>query len=151
MQRANNKIEFHYLTPLPGFANRQKLKSFLNRMVMREKKQLKHVSIIFCSDEYLLNINQNYLKHDDYTDIITFQFNRKDEPVDGEIYISTERVRENAVTYQTSLKRELHRVIFHGILHLCGFKDKSAKDTRLMRKKEEEYLNVFFVPRGTSE
>ncbi len=82
---------------------------------------------IFCSDAYLLDINREYLQHDFFTDIITFDLSEKGQPINAEIYISVERVRDNAANYNSSFRKEIHRVIFHGVLHLCGYKDKSQK------------------------
>ena len=103
------------------------------------------MNYIFCSDEYLLEVNNNFLQHDFYTDIITFDLSlSKTSPTIGEIYISVDRVKENAITHKTSFELELHRVIFHGALHLCGYKDKTKKDALLMRDKEEDCLSMYF-------
>lgn len=98
---------------------------------------------IFCSDAYLLEINRQYLQHDYYTDIITFDLGEAGN-IDGEIYISVERVKENAGLMQTSFKEELHRVIFHGVLHLCGYKDKLKSERLEMRSKEDRLLQLYF-------
>lgn len=102
------------------------------------------INYIFCDDAYLLKINQQYLYHDTYTDIITFQLSPKGQALLSDIYISVERVRENASLFNTSIKRELHRVIFHGALHLCGYKDKTKADALKMRMAEEKALNLYF-------
>ncbi len=94
----------------------------------------------FCSDVYLHSINMEFLDHDTYTDIITFDYNLGKQ-VHGEIYISVDRVEENANTYQCAFKEELHRVMIHGVLHLCGFKDKTKEDKERMRSKETYYLS----------
>ena len=107
-------------------------------------KSIGEISYIFCSDNKILAINNEYLQHDYYTDIISFDLSAGDDLV-GEIYISIDRVRENARTLGHSFKSELHRVIFHGALHLCGYKDKSLRDIKLMRKKEEESLSAYFA------
>lgn len=98
------------------------------------------LNYIFCSDDYLLNLNQRFLNHDEYTDIITFDhsFNRKQ--INGEIFISVERVKENAKTFNVTFNNELHRVMIHGILHLAGYKDKTKKQQQTIRKKEDYYL-----------
>src|SRR5262249_42286938 len=119
-------IHFHALQPI-DLRQRAGLKSFLASLFRREKKKLEGLTYIFCSDEYLLEINRQFLKHDYYTDIITFNLAESGQPVQGEIYISIDRVRENARQYNSSIKRELHRVIFHGALHLCGYKDKKKE------------------------
>ncbi len=135
---------FHFLNKTT-LSDRTRLKEFLKKMTKTEGRLIASVDFIFCSDEYLLSINQTFLKHDDYTDIITFNLTPKGESsITSEIYISTERVKENAKLYSPSYKRELHRVIFHGVLHLCGYKDKNPAQQTIMRKKEEEYLNLYF-------
>lgn len=101
------------------------------------------VNYIFCTDKALLKINQDFLKHDYYTDIITFDLSEGDEVV-AEIYISIDRVKDNARKLGVSFQRELHRVIFHGALHLCGYKDKSPKDSTMMRNREDFYLKKYF-------
>lgn len=102
------------------------------------------LSYVFCTDEYLLTINRDFLQHDYYTDIITFELSEPGQPVMGEIYISIDRVRDNAKIHQESFQRELHRVIFHGALHLCGYRDKTKKEQEEMRRKENEYLKRYF-------
>lgn len=110
----------------------------------KEKILLNRLDYVFCSDEYLLKINQKFLKHDYYTDIITFDLSET-KKTQGEIYISIDRVRENAVLNSVFFKEELVRVLFHGALHLCGYKDKKKEEIVLMRKKENYYLNYFHV------
>jgi rRNA maturation RNase YbeY len=105
------------------------------------------INYIFCSDEYLFKLNNAYLKHKTYTDIITFQYSWPPQLIRSDIYISVERVRENAKLYNTSFLNELYRVMFHGALHLCGYKDKTKRDMIQMRSKENFYLNLY-VPRG---
>jgi rRNA maturation RNase YbeY len=107
------------------------------------------IHYIFCDDAYLLHLNQAHLKHNTYTDIITFPLSSKGEPVVAEIYISIDRVKENASKFQVPFLHELYRVIFHGALHLCGYKDKGKDEVELMRKKEDHYLQSYLVPRGT--
>lgn len=137
-------IQFHFLEQGFTLADRTALKSFIMSLFKREKKKIEELNYIFCSDNYLLEINRQYLKHDYYTDIITFGLSDPKEPIRGEIYISLDRVRDNAKQFKTSLKRELHRVIFHGALHLCGYKDKKKEEQELMRKMEEKYLDLYF-------
>src|SRR5688572_22930774 len=149
MQKEINNIHFHYLTQPFHFTNRTHLKTFLNKVAKREKHSINTINYIFCDDAYLLEINQQYLNHDTYTDIVTFQLNPKGEALLSDIYISVERVKENATIHNTSLTHELHRVIFHGLLHLCGYKDKTKKDQEEMRKQEDKCLKNYFVPRGT--
>ena len=124
---------------------RSKLKSFIILLMKKEGYKPKDISIIFCSDEYLLDINKQHLNHDYFTDIITFDLTPKHETeTTAELYISTERVKFNAKDYNTTISNELHRVIFHGILHLCGYKDKSKNDIKIMREKEAFYLGLYF-------
>jgi metalloprotein, YbeY/UPF0054 family len=101
-----------------------------------------NISIVFCSDAYLLEINQRYLSHDTFTDIVTFDNSEKEAVIAGDIFISIDRVRENAVKFAVSEQEELHRVIIHGVLHLCGYKDKTKKDKALMTEKEDFYLSM---------
>jgi len=110
---------------------------WITEVIQDEGFELTRIDYIFCSDEFLLEINRTHLDHDFYTDIITFPLNRN--PIISEIYISIERVRENATTYSRSFDDELHRVMIHGILHLLGYDDHDEDDVKLIRKKEEEY------------
>lgn len=108
------------------------------------------IRIIFCSDEELLNINQEYLNHDYYTDIITFPFSKpKETQIDSELYISIDRVKENATKTRHTIQHELHRVIFHGCLHLAGFNDKTEEEQQIMKHNEDLLLKEYFVPRET--
>jgi rRNA maturation RNase YbeY len=138
----NPSIQFNFLEPI-SLTERTRLKRFLAALFKRERKPLAELQYIFCSDPYLLEINRQFLRHDFYTDIITFDLSEKGQPTNGEIYISVDRVRDNAQNFDSSLKKELHRVIFHGALHLCGFKDKSPREELEMRKMEEKYLALY--------
>ena len=133
-------IQFHFETKSSHPRQRRQLQTFLASIFKKEQVSIASLNYIFCSDSYLLNINQQFLKHDDYTDIITFNLGLEKGPVQGEVYISLERVAENARNLQITFHQELHRVIFHGALHLCGYKDKTAADAKLMRKMEDYYL-----------
>jgi len=124
--------------------NKTNLKAFLKKLFEREGQQLRSLQYIFCSDAYLLEMNQQFLQHDTYTDIITFELSDAVEVTIGEVYISIDRVRENAVKFKVTEEQELHRVIFHGALHLCGYKDKTKRDAALMRQKEDECLQEYF-------
>ncbi|CAL1521099.1 rRNA maturation RNase YbeY [Chitinophaga sp. MM2321] len=123
---------------------KRKLKAFLADLFSKEGQGLKDLHYVFCSDAYLLEINKQFLQHDTYTDIVTFEMGEDPAVTEGEIYISVDRVQENAEKFQVSINQELHRVIFHGALHLCGFKDKSKADSILMRKMEDKYLTKYF-------
>ena len=109
------------------------------------------LNIIFCSDNYLLRINKDYLNHNYFTDVITFELKDYNKQITGEVYISVDSIKKNAKLFNTSVLNELHRVIFHGVLHLCGYKDKTPKDSVLMKSMEDKYLKIYFkdVPRGT--
>ena len=124
--------------------NRAGLKTFIESLFKKEKKRLTSINYIFCSDKRLLEINQQFLRHDYYTDIITFDLSESDS-TQAEIYISIDRVRDNAKAESVSFKSELHRVIFHGALHLCGYKDKSKAESKIMREKEGLYIEKYFV------
>ncbi len=117
---------------------------WIKRVISSEGKKTGEISFIFCDDEYLLEMNQKYLDHDTYTDIISFD-SSVGNILNGDIFISTERVAENANSYEVEFSEELKRVIIHGVLHLCGYKDKTEEEEQLMRKKEEEKMKMFHV------
>lgn len=125
------------------FPNKTGLKYFIEQLFKKEKKPLIELTYVFCSDEYLLGINRDFLQHDYYTDIITFDLSENPIQTIGEIYISLDRVKDNAKELNTSTKEETLRVLFHGALHLCGYKDKSKSDIATMRKKEESYISLY--------
>ena len=136
-------INFFYETPV-SLRQRTALKSFILTIFKKEKRKLGNLNYIFCSDQRVLEINRQFLQHDYYTDIITFELSPADMAVEAEIYISVDRVKDNASQMNTAPYRELHRVIFHGVLHLCGYKDKIPAQERLMRQKEDHYLALYF-------
>ncbi|HYG01703.1 MAG TPA: rRNA maturation RNase YbeY [Chryseosolibacter sp.] len=141
--------EITFKVPLP-----RKTAAWIRQSIKSEKKQLHELNFIFCSDDYLLKINRAYLNHDYYTDIITFPTNNSSATIAGDIFISIDRVTENASAFNSSLDMELRRVMIHGVLHLLGFKDKSRQQQILMRKKEDAYLSLWKkrqVPRGTNK
>ncbi|MGB1318284.1 MAG: rRNA maturation RNase YbeY [Flavobacteriales bacterium] len=109
--------------------------------------EVEEVSVVFCSDEYLLEMNRTHLNHDYYTDIITFEYSSK--PVAGDLFISTDRVADNATKLEVDIKEELHRVIIHGVLHLIGYKDKTEPESKEMREMENRALEMY-VSRGTN-
>jgi probable rRNA maturation factor len=123
-------------------ADKRKLSAFLDQLVAQHGDKSKKTSLnyIFCNDEFLLDINKQYLNHNTLTDIITFDLSGEPAELVGEIYVSVDRVKENAVKFETTYIDELHRVIFHGALHLCGFKDKKEADQKVMRKMENKCL-----------
>jgi probable rRNA maturation factor len=128
----NNDIKF-------SLKNKSILKKWISETIIAEKGKTGDINFIFCNDDYLLEINQKYLNHDTLTDIITFDYSEKDKK-SGDIFISIERVKENAEKFNVSMEEELHRVIIHGILHLCGFKDKNKADKALMTEAENKHL-----------
>lgn len=138
-------IAFHQQNTHSKLSNRKTLKLFIQKLFKQEKTNLEQLDYIFCTDEFLLQMNQQYLKHNYFTDIITFNLSENTKTIVGEIYISIDRVKENAIQFNTSYVQELHRVLFHGALHLCGYKDKSKKDQVLMRQKENFYLHQYFM------
>ncbi|NJY61478.1 rRNA maturation RNase YbeY [Salinimicrobium sp. CDJ15-81-2] len=119
-------------------------KTWIKEVIASEGKKTGEISFIFCDDEYLLEINQQYLDHDTYTDIISFDIS-VGNILNGDIFISTERVAENASEYGVTFEEEIKRVIIHGVLHFCGYKDKSKEEAQLMRAKEEEKMKMFHV------
>ena len=139
---STSKICFFFHEIKASLANRSILKKFILRLFREEGKKLEFVNYIFCTDAILLDINRKYLKHDFYTDIITFDLSEK-KAIRAEIYISIERVRENAHKLGVSFKSEIHRVVFHGALHLCGYNDKTNIEVKKIRVKEDQYLNKY--------
>jgi len=133
---------------IPGFVSKKELKRFVKELVAHEGKQLKELSLVFTDDEYLLEVNKQYLNHDYFTDVITFDYS--DFPnVSGDVMISLDRVKDNAQSMNLDFETELYRVVFHGTLHLCGYKDKKKEDAALMRSKEDFYIQMF-VSRETN-
>ena len=137
-------IHFYFENVNLNLRNRKKLKGFINRLIIKEKRQLAGLSYIFSSDKALCEINRKYLKHNFYTDVITFNLSTSSKEILADIYISADRVKENAQTLKLSFKEELHRVMFHGLLHLCGYNDKTENQRRLMRSRENFYLDLYF-------
>jgi rRNA maturation RNase YbeY len=115
---------------------------WLGNIAQKEEKAIGDLNFIFCNDDYLHSINLQYLNHDTYTDIITFPF-EEGEVISGDIYISIDRVKENAISYKGSFEEELQRVMAHGVLHLCGYGDKTKEESIIMRSKEEAALALF--------
>lgn len=165
-------ITFHELVAVPWFRQRRLMKATLLEMFSKEKVPVETIDFILCNDEYLLQINQQFLQHDDLTDIITFDFSESQGasvhtsssggsqsgavgsrarkgaapasvPKQGEIYISVERVLDNAALLGVNREEELRRVMFHGCLHLCGYKDKLNEQKVIMRKMEDKYLRLY--------
>ncbi len=144
MRKYTMPVEFNFPEKI-SLTDRARLKLFIASIFKKEKKSLGNLSYVFCSDDYLLEINRSFLQHDYYTDIITFDLTEPgSKKTDAEIYISVDTIRDNAQRFNTTITRELHRVIFHGVLHLCGYKDKSQKDQALMTRMEDHYLSKYF-------
>lgn len=121
--------------------DKAKVRNWIGATIKSEGfKRIGELTFVFCSDEYLLDINKQYLNHDTYTDIVTFDSSEDEDVISGDIFISIERIRENAIKFEVLERDELHRVIIHGVLHLCGYYDKNKKDKELMTSKENEYL-----------
>ena len=122
------------------FLHQQALREWITGVVGKKKFRIEEINYIFCSDNYLLELNKKFLNHHFYTDIITFDNSSGKKKISADIFISIERVKENAEKFNTSFNDELHRVMIHGILHLLGYKDKTKKDQSTMRMKEDEWL-----------
>jgi rRNA maturation RNase YbeY len=136
-------ITFNYLITKRKPSSIRKIQCFIPIIFKKEKVAIEAINYIFCSDEYLLQINKEYLKHDYYTDIITFRLSTQKEPIISDIYISIDRVSDNAKDLKITYHDELLRVIIHGALHLCGYKDKNKADQKLIREMEDKYLKLF--------
>ena len=136
-------IEFHSEVEF-RLADLDKYSDWVSRVLSSEGRLGLTIAYIFCSDDYLLSMNRKHLNHDTLTDIITFDYGEGRE-VAGDIFISVDRVQENAQTYGVPFLNELHRVMSHGLLHLCGYDDKSDKEKNVMRTKEEEKMKLFHV------
>ena len=121
--------------------NKKSIKSWLNSVVKAEKKSLGAIAFVFCTDDYLLDINKRFLAHDYYTDVITFDYS-VESSISGDVFISIDRVAENATKVGVSFENELHRVLLHGVLHLLGYKDKTSVEKALMTDKEDFYLSL---------
>lgn len=139
-------VQFYEQDVKAKLTNKRKLAAFISNLLLINREEVKKIQLtyIFCTDAYLLEINQQFLHHNTFTDIITFDMSEEDDTLTGEIYISTERVAENAQKFGASYQQELHRVIFHGALHLCGFKDKTITDKQEMTRQENDCLKAYF-------
>ncbi|MEM6316148.1 MAG: rRNA maturation RNase YbeY [Bacteroidota bacterium] len=121
-------------------ANESEIIAWITQTIIEESKKLVMLNFIFCNDEYLHKINVEYLDHDTLTDIITFPYSDDEQFIEGDIYISVQRVRANAQQFNVPFLQELHRVIIHGVLHLCGYGDKTETEKKVMRSKEDFYI-----------
>ncbi len=135
------KITFNFEDLSPFLKNRGNLRLWLQASAKMEKQRINAVNYIFCSDKHLLSINKQYLNHNYFTDVITFQYD-DNEGVSGDIFISYDRIKENAKEFNQSISNELHRVMAHGLLHLLGYKDKNTEQQKVMKSKEDFYLSL---------
>lgn len=126
-------------------SNQRKTRDWITKVVKREGYTLIHINYIFCSEEYLHGINIDHLSHDTYTDIITFDQSDNAQDIEADIYISVDRVRENAKSFKFTFDHELRRVMIHGVLHLMVYSDKTPEETEVMRKREDSSLSLYFV------
>jgi len=117
-------------------------RSWINKVITQEEADVQYLNFIFCSDDYLHNINMEYLSHDTLTDIVTFDNSENPDNIEGDVFISVDRVKDNSNSFDTSFDEELHRVIIHGVLHLIGFNDKTDEQKSQMREKEEACLSL---------
>lgn len=138
------QVHFFFLVNKITLRERKRLKAFVPTIFRRNNKKLQSINYIFCDDEYLFEINSRHLRHKYYTDIITFDLSSDPKQVNGEIYISVDRVRDNANKLKKTIQEELHRVVFHGALHLCGYMDKTASQKSEMRFQEDKLLKLYF-------
>nr|WP_315156289.1 rRNA maturation RNase YbeY [uncultured Flavobacterium sp.] len=136
-------IDFNYECDFT-LDNESLYSDWLSRVIVSENKKEGEINYIFCDDDYLHNINVEYLNHDTLTDIISFDYSLGNE-LNGDIFISIERVQDNALDFNVSFEEELKRVMVHGVLHYCGYKDKTDKDESVMRQKEDEKIKLFHV------
>jgi probable rRNA maturation factor len=141
---AMNNISFHNEGVATKTPSKRLLKAWIKEFVSNHGKKVGELAFVFCSDEKILEVNQNFLQHDYYTDIITFDY-CEGEIVSGDIFISVERVAENATSHKAEYKEELLRVIAHGVLHLIGFQDKSPKNKKEMTQNEDLCISLFFT------
>jgi probable rRNA maturation factor len=136
-------ISFNKADATATLKNRVALKSFIEKRVKKEGLSIESLNYVFCSDKYLLEINKQFLDHNFYTDIISFDLSEEPGKLIGEVYISVDRVKENAKTHGASFTEEFLRVIFHGALHFCGYKDKKPSDSKKMRQMEDLWLTAY--------
>ncbi len=136
-------VSFHFVKPAT-LPHRRRLKTFLIWMVKKEANASADLSFVFCSDKYLLKMNRQFLQHDYFTDILSFPLDHSPGMLAGEMYLSIDRIRDNAQMLRVSVSKELHRVIFHGVLHLCGYRDKTPAEVTRMRTREDFYLKSYF-------
>ncbi|HVY76018.1 MAG TPA: rRNA maturation RNase YbeY [Puia sp.] len=137
------KVFFSYADRNLHIVGKTAIKASIERLFHKEKKPLERIQYIFCSDDWLWEMNRGFLQHDTYTDILSFDLSEPGTGIRGEIYISLDRVRDNARKLGVPFKEELCRVVFHGALHLCGYKDHTKREKLEMRGKEDQYLRLY--------
>lgn len=137
------KIEFFSEDIDYSIKDSEKISQWIHQIIHKEDKQLEHIDIIFCSNDYLLKINKDYLNHNYYTDVISFPYHNSHDPVQGDIFISIPQVKHNSHQFFTTFEEELNRVIAHGVLHLIGYSDYSNYEKEIMEEKEDYYLSIF--------
>jgi len=138
-----NKITFNSADRAIPIVKRENFKKCISKLFINEGYYLQKISYIFCSDKYLLELNKQFLSHNFYTDVLTFLISIKNEPIESEIYISNDRIKENAKIFKVSYQKELLRVMIHGALHLCGYNDQNKKTKEQMRKRENFYIQLY--------
>ena len=140
-------MAIHFFSEEIPYTLKEKLnrKRWLTKIATNAGFKIKELNYVFCSDEYLYQMNRDYLKHDTYTDIITFDNSEKKDDIEGDIFVSIDRVRENAKTHTQEEETEMNRVLAHGLLHLMGYKDKTQEEAALMRLKEEESIKLYVL------
>jgi len=141
----NKKVQFFSQSLNIPLKDRKKFKSFVDNILRNEGKRLNLINFIFCTDEELRKLNNDFLNHNYYTDILTFNLSESKKDVTADIFISIDRTRDNAKSFSVSFSQELHRVMIHGVLHLCGYKDKKSADIKKMRARENWYLMKYFI------
>ena len=139
----NQSISFNKADKVATLNNKKSLKVFIEKQIKKEGLVINNLQYVFCSDEYLLDINNTFLKHNYYTDIISFDLSENKGILVADVYISVDRVKDNAKIHQVPYKEELLRVIFHGALHFCGYKDKKPADAKTMRSMEDKWLKAY--------
>jgi probable rRNA maturation factor len=140
-----SRISFYSETPSFKLKGKKVLSDWLDKIALNRGGKIKSLQYVFCDDAYLLQINLEHLKHNTLTDIITFRYSEHPHPIESDIYISVERVKENAEKFKTTFENELHRVMVHGLLHLLGLKDKTSEEVAKMRAAEDESLILLFI------
>lgn len=138
------RINFYFEAVPRIVIYQNKLKEIIHQVTQRENGGIGEINVVFCCDSYLLEINKSFLNHDFFTDIVTFDYSA-DKIVSGELYVSIDRVKENALIYNQKFKVELVRVILHGVLHLLGYGDHSDEEKAIMRSREDKYLSLFQI------